>query len=98
MNETRVGRPGQGEDPNQRARAAPRRLRRPVSPIPRNIQRTRKSGASAPVRTKDEAIRKGSFARGQRKEPRKIDPDEGYGEEERESSPTGTQGQDDDTP
>jgi hypothetical protein len=44
----------------------------------------------------DEAIRKGSFARGQRTEPRSIDSDEGYAEEERESSPTGTQGQDDD--
>ena len=44
----------------------------------------------------DEAIRKGSFARGQRTEPRSIDGDEGFAEEERESSPTGTQGQGDD--
>lgn len=55
-----------------------------------------KVGRFSTGQDEDEPIRKGSFARGQRADPRKIDPDEGFAEEERESSPTGTQGQDDD--
>jgi hypothetical protein len=42
-----------------------------------------------------EPIERGSFAQGQEELPDPADPDEGYAEEERESSPTGTQGQDD---
>jgi hypothetical protein len=42
-----------------------------------------------------EPIERGSFADGQEAEPDATDPDEGFAEEERESSPTGTQGQDD---
>jgi hypothetical protein len=42
-----------------------------------------------------EPIDRGSFADGQEDLPDPADPDEGFAEEERESSPTGTQGQDD---
>ena len=42
-----------------------------------------------------EPIDRGSFADGQEELPDPADPDEGFAEEERESSPTGTQGQDD---
>jgi hypothetical protein len=40
-----------------------------------------------------EPIDRGSFADGQEALPDPADPDEGYAEEQRESSPTGTQGQ-----
>jgi hypothetical protein len=63
---------------------------------PEKYPEDEKVGRFSTGQDEDEAIRKGSFARGQRADPRKIDPDEGFAEEERESSPTGTQGQDDD--
>ncbi len=39
-----------------------------------------------------EPVERGSFAEGQKTEPDPADPDEGFAEEERESSRTGTQG------
>lgn len=62
---------------------------------PEKYPEDEKVGRFSSGEDEDEPIHKGSFAQGQRTEPRVIDPDEGFAEEERESSPTGTQGQDD---
>jgi hypothetical protein len=63
---------------------------------PEKYPEDEKVGRFSTGQDEGEAIHKGSFARGQRTEPRSVDSDEGFAEEERESSPTGTQGQDDD--
>jgi hypothetical protein len=64
---------------------------------PEKYPEDEKVGRFSTGQDEGELTRKGSYARGQRTDPRKIDPDEGFAEEERESSPTGTQGQGDDT-
>jgi hypothetical protein len=64
---------------------------------PEKYPEDEKVGRFSTGQDEDESIHKGSFAQGQRTEPRLIDADEGFAEEERESSPTGTQGQDDET-
>ena len=52
----------------------------------------REVGRFSTGQDESEPIDRGCFAEGQEHEPKAVDPDEGFGERERDSSPTGTHG------